>query len=231
MRSKDPRQDIGNRELAVLDILVDKLRDDLIAELVELGDEKIGRTNFHFATQKLQRHGDEAQRFSRLIVAKQLRRKRNVEIAHREQPEKWFDDRPIRIPYKTLVRALGMAVRLMKRIDRFVLGPAAPFLWLEARKKRRNRDLVAPARAAYLLLPYLRLSEGIRIHVVMLEQAEGQVVWTEMITTVNGKPASVLANKEWGVLMLGGRYFALPEYPLQRLEAIDFSTAGADASA
>ncbi len=230
MRSKDPRQDIGNRELSVLDILVDKLRDDLIAELVELGDEKIGRTNFYFTAKKLQRHADDAERFSRFVVAKQLRRKRNAEIAHREQPEEWFEERPIRIRYRTIIQGLGMAVRLMKKIDRVALGPAAPFLWLEARKKRRDLELVAPARAMYLLLPHFRLSEAVRVRVVLLEQAEGKVVWAEMATRVNGEAATVLANREWGVLMLGNRCMALPEYPLQRLDSIDFSPTQTEAS-
>ena len=223
LRSPDPTKDIGNRDLAFLDILIQKLEDELIAKLAELGDEKIGRTNFYFASQKLATHHNDAKKFTKFTVARQLRRKRNQEIAHREQGEKWFEDRPIHVPYKTILKGLALAVRLMKRIDRVALGPAAPFLWHEARKKRG--DLVAPARAMYLLLPYYRLSPAIRIGVVLQEQAEGKVVWSELITKINGVIASVLVNKEWGLLMLGSRCVALPEYPLQSMESITFEAS------
>lgn len=123
---------------------------ELIAKLAELGDEKVGRTNFYFATVKLNALGNQMREFAKFVVSKQFRRKRNQEIAHREQPEQWFEDRPIQIPYRTVVRGLAMAVRLMKAIDRVHLGPAAPYLWGEARRKRGQ--FLAPARAAYLLL-------------------------------------------------------------------------------
>ena len=226
LRSPDPQQDIGKRDLAFLEILIQKLEDELVAKMAELGDEKIGRTNFYFATQKLQSHVDGALQFTKFTVAKELRRKRNQEIAHREQAEKWFEDRPIHVSYGTLLEALALAVRLMKRLDRVVLGPAAPYLWHEARKKRG--DLLAPARAMYLLLPYYRLSPEVRMRVVAQEQAEGKVVWSEVRTKVNGQPASALVNKEWGLLLLGQRCVVLPEYPLQSLEAIDFGDQAHD---
>ena len=221
LRSSDPSEDIGNRDLAFLDILTQKLEDELIAKLAELGDEKIGRTNFYFASQKLKVLGDETKSFSKFVVSRQLRQKRNQEIAHREQPEQWFEDRSIHIPYRTLLRSLGMAVRLMKGFDRVHLGPASPYLWHEARKKRSV--LIAPARSMYLLLPHFRLSPETRIAVALQEQAEGTVIWSELKTVVNGNERSVLANKEWGLIYLSpSRYLALPEYPLQRLDSIDF---------
>lgn len=224
LRSDDPRQIISNKDLAFLTILADKLQDDLVARLVELGDEKIGRTNFYFAARKLQKLADEASQFAKFVVANNLRRKRNQEIAHREQAERWFEDRPISIPYATLVKATAMALHLMKKIDRAVLGPAAPYLWREGRKKRG--DLIAPARAMYLLLPYLRLPDEDRIRIVAAEQAEGKVVWSEIETQVNGKPTRVLVNKEWGLLLLGSRCIPLAQYPLQKLESIQFDDHG-----
>lgn len=222
LRSPDPSENIGNRDLAFLDILIHKLEDELIAKLAELGDEKIGRTNFYFASQKLKTLSDESKRFSKFVVSKKFRQKRNQEIAHREQPEQWFEDRPIHIPYITLLRSLGMAVRLMKKFDRIHLGPASPYLWNEARKKRA--DLIAPARSMYLLLPHYRLSPEARIAVALQEQAEGKVIWSEMKTVVNGTERSVLANKEWGLLYLPpSQCLALPHYPLQRLDSIDFN--------
>ena len=220
VRSPDPTKDIGNRELAYLDILIQKLQDELIAKLAELGDEKVGRANFYFATLKLHALSDEASMFSKFTVSKQFRRKRNQEIAHREQPEQWFEEHPIHIRYRTILRGLAMAVRLMKAFDRLHLGPAAPYLWSEARKKRGH--FIAPARVAYLLLPHLRLSSDARIRIALQEQAEGKIIWTEMKTKVNGSPMSVLVNKEWGLLLLGNGVLPLDEYPVQRLESIQF---------
>jgi hypothetical protein len=225
-RTADPAENLRNRSLAFLDILVQKLSDEVIARLAELGEEKVGRTNFYFACQKLNACLDEASQFSAL-VSKDFRRKRNQEIAHREQPEKWFDDRPIRIPYRELVNVLAFAVRLMKMIDRNVLGPAAPYLWKEGRKKRY--DLMAPERAMYLLLPYLRLSDADRMSVVAEEQAEGKIVWTEIQTAINGETRKVLVNKEWGLLLLGRRCVVLPQYPLQSIESIEFGQDGGEA--
>ena len=53
IRSDDPRADLSNPELAFLNLLADRLNDDLVASLSELAEEKIGRTNFHFAEVKL----------------------------------------------------------------------------------------------------------------------------------------------------------------------------------
>jgi hypothetical protein len=226
LRTGNPAEDLRNQSLAFLDILVQKLSDEIVARLAELGEEKIGRTNFYFACQKLSACLDEASRFS-ARVSKEFRRKRNQEIAHREQPEKWFDDPPIRIPYSDLVRVLASAVRLMKMIDRKVLGPASPYLWQEGRKTRY--ELIAPERAMYLLLPYLRLSEGDRMRVVAEEQAEGKIVWTEIQTTINGETRKVLVNKEWGLLLIGRQCVALAQYPLQSIESIQFGGDGGDA--
>ena len=201
---------------------IQKLEDEIVAKLAELGDKKVGRTNFYFASLKLNVLADETLAFSKFVVSKQFRRKRNQEIAHREQPEQWFEDRPIHIPYRTVLRGLGMAVRLMKSFDRIHLGPSAPYLWREARKKRS--EFLAPARTSYLLLPYLRLPPEVRIEVVLQEQAEGKVVWTEIETTVNDVPTRILVNKEWGLILLESRIFPLNEYPLQRLESINYET-------
>ncbi len=59
-----------------------------------------------------------------------------------------------------------------------------------------------------------------RIRIVEEEQREGKIVWSEMDTTVDGKPAKLLACKEWGLVLLGDRCLALPQYPLQKLESI-----------
>jgi hypothetical protein len=62
-------------------------------------------------------------------------------------------------------------VVIQKKVDRIVLGPSAPYLWREMRKKRYQP--MAPARASYVLLPYLRLSDNERVAVAAAEAAEG----------------------------------------------------------
>ena len=220
LKSDDVQKDLSNKELAFLWLLTDKLRDELVARLSELGDQKVGRTNFYFASRKLKQFEEGAHAFTEFVIARKLRQKRNQEIAHREQPEKWSEDCQILIPYRTLVKATAWASRLMKRIDRAVLGPSALFLWRQARKKRY--ELGGPPRAMYMLVPYFRLPAEDRIRIVEAEQLEGRVVWSEMETTVNGQGARVLACKEWGILLLGNRYLPLPQYPLQKLESINF---------
>jgi hypothetical protein len=222
LQSSDPTADLNNRELRLLWLITDKLRNELIARVSELAEKKIGRTNFHFAVEKLGSCKADAAAFSKFVVSNNLQRKRNREISHREQPEKWFDHRDIRVSYRILVNATALTLRLMKRIDRKYLGPAAPFLWRQARKKRY--DLGGPPRALYMLVPHMNLSEEDRIRIAMLEQQEGKAIWNEIETSVNGNPARVLVCKEWGLLLLGGRCVALARYPLQNLSAINFES-------
>lgn len=113
-----------------------------------------------------------------------------------------------------------MALRLMKHLDRVALGPAAPFLWRQARKKRY--ELSGPPRAMYMLVPYFHLPGHERLQIALQEQAEGKVVWSEIETMINGQPAKVLASKEWGLLLLGDRCMPLDQYPLQKLESLNF---------
>ncbi len=221
LQSEDSDKDLSNKELAILWLLIEKLQNDLIGRLSELADEKIGRTNFFFASRKLKQFEPQVQAFTKFVVTNKLRQKRNQEIAHREQPEHWFEERQISIPYRVLVKATAMALRLIKRMDRVVLGPAAPFLWREARKKRYQ--VSGSPRAMYKLVPFMRLSDENRIRVVEAEQREGKVMWSEMETMINGKSARVLACKKWGLLLLGTRYIPLKQYPLQKVDHITLS--------
>ena len=93
----------------------------------------------------------------------------------------------------------------------------------QARKKRY--DLSSLPRAMYMLVPYFHLPGDERIRIVQEEQREGKIVWSEMETMVDGKPAKLLACKEWGLRLLGDRCLALPQYPLQKLDSIDFGVA------
>jgi len=223
LQTGDVTKDFGNPDLAFLYVLRDKLEDELVARLSELAEERIGQLNFFFAAEKLGNFHVETERFCKFIHKNRFRQKRNQDISHKELPEKWEDHRaPVHIPYSTILNAIGRALRLMKRIDRHVLGPSAPYLWREARK-RRYRPILSPPRVQFMLLPYYHLSKEDRLRIIREEEREGMQVWTEMPTTINGLPTKVLASQRWGVLMLGDYPVALDPYPLQSLGGIQAS--------
>lgn len=221
LQTADPLQDMQNQSLGFAMVLANKLEDELVARLSELGEEKIGRLTFYFAAVKLNQFLTDAACFSRLVSKYGLREKRNRSIAHKELPERWDEHRHNSIPYRSLLRVTAGALMLMKRIDRFVLGPAAPYLWREGRK--RPYEFMTPPSVGYMILPYLRLSAEDRIRIVVSEMHEGvKEVWSELATTVNGSPTMVLACREWGVIILGDQLLPLDQYPLLELNAINF---------
>jgi hypothetical protein len=223
LRTGDVQKDLNNSDLNFIYLLKDKLEDDIVARLSELAEKKIGCLNFHFAAEKLGKFQKEASQFARYIDKNGFRQKRNQDISHKEIPEKWEDERaPLHIPYRKIVRALAHTLRLIKRIDRAVLGPSALYLWREVRK-RRYKPIPSSPRVQFMLVPYYRLSKEDRLRIVREEEREGIQVWTEMPTTINGLPTKLLASQKWGVLMLGDRAVALDQYPLQKLNGIQAS--------
>ena len=170
LASGDPAKDLADRDLAFVNLLAEKLRNELVSRLSELAESKIGRLTFYFAARKLGRLEGGAAAFEAYFVGHRLREKRNRDISHKELPEKWSDHRNLHIPYRVLVKAVAQALRPMKRIDRHVLGPSAPYSWREARKRRYN--FMSPPRAGYVLLPYLRLSVSDRIRILEEELRE-----------------------------------------------------------
>jgi hypothetical protein len=219
MTTDDLERDMANRELAFHHLLADKLRDELVGRLSELAERKIGQLTFYFAARKLESFDAETNAFEAYVLKQRIRDKRNQDVSHKQLPEKLMDRDHISIPYRVLVRAVAMALRLMKKIDRKVLGPSAPYLWGEARKKRY--DYMSPPRAGYLLLPYFLLSGQDRLRVIQEEQREGAEVWSPMPTMINGRPETVMACKKWGVVAIGNGLMVLPQYPLQHLASID----------
>lgn len=226
LSSDDIAKDMANENLTFVRMLRYKLSDEIVARLSELAEIKIGRLTFHFAAEKLGELDPEVCAFRTFITREKLQQKRNQDISHKELPEQWAKHGPIHISYRTLRRAVGHALRLMKKIDRIVLGPSAKYVWLEMRKKRYQ--LMAPACAAYMLVPHMNLSTEIRRRVILEEMAEGRLVWSDMSATINGEEVRVSACKEWGAFMLGGGMVVLPHYPLQKLE---IQTPPPDASA
>ena len=173
-------EDFNNPDLTYVCLLKDKLEDELVARLSELAEKKAGRLNFYFAAEKLRTVQRDASDFSAYIEKNGFRQKRNHDISHKELPEKWEDHRaPLHIPYRQIVRAVAHALRLIKRIDRHVLGPSAPYLWREVRK-RRYQPILSPPRVQCMLVPYYRLSGEDRVRIVREEEREGIKVWTEM---------------------------------------------------
>ncbi len=221
LRTDDPKTNMQNHALCTLNILTDKLRDEIVARLAELAEEKIGRLTFHFVQQKLSKFDSEIKAFARFVESSRFREKRNYDISHKELPEQWTDHKDIHIPYFTVLKGIGLALRLMKRIDRSVLGPSAPYLWNEMRKKRY--EPMDPVNSQYLLLPFFRLSDRQRIDVINQESAEGKEVWVDMPTKINGVDATVKACKEWGVVLLGARAIVLDTYPLLSMPNISFN--------
>jgi hypothetical protein len=155
LSSSDPAKDFTDPALGFLGALEDKLEDEIVARLSELGERKIGRLTFHFAAVKLNAFGAEARAFSKYVEAAGFKAKRNHEISHRALPEQWSEHRSIFIPYRTLLRGIVRAVRLMKAIDVHVLGPKMVRQWRHVRRLRYDHTL--PPRVAYLMLSHYRV--------------------------------------------------------------------------
>lgn len=150
MQSDDIKADLGNRDLAFVYALTDRVKNDLILTLAGLAEKKVARATFYFLAQKLNTLHNEDDTYRRLIERHQLKKKRDREIAHREQPEDWPKAGDVRISYAALTRAVASAVRIMKKFDAHVMGERAYVQWHRVRAKRY--DLTMPARAKYLLV-------------------------------------------------------------------------------
>jgi hypothetical protein len=75
-----------------------------------------------------------------------------------------------------------------------------------------------------MLVPYLNLSPEERIQIVKMELAEGKQAFSKMLTKVDGRATTVLACKQWGVIVLGGQLLGLARYPLNALDSISIDT-------
>ena len=229
LSSEDIAKDMRNESLAFVSMLRIKLADEIVARLSELAEAKIGQLTFYFAAQKLKKLDAAVETFSDFIVRERFQQKRNLDISHKNLPEQWAEHGPIVIPYRTLLKGVVRALRLMKTIDGIVLGPAGKYLWREMRKKRNQ--LMAPASAMYMMLPYMNLSPEIRQRVIIEEMAAGRHVWSEMTTTINGQETKVSVCREWGALLLPGRIIVLDQYPLQQLNSINVPSVDPETAA
>ena len=136
LKTSDPAEDIENPRLAILNTIIDKLEDEIVAKLSELSEQKIGQLNFHFVQVKLNNFEKDVENFQRFVNKNRFHEKRNYDISHKELPEKWAEHKLFLIPYKTLIERIVTALRLMKKIDAEFLGPSSKYLWGEIRKRR-----------------------------------------------------------------------------------------------
>ncbi|MCK4826060.1 hypothetical protein KA005_60495 [bacterium] len=149
---------LSNKDIMLTSLTCDKFQDELIARLAELATCKIGRLTFYFAQQKLtqlrlgQLQGVEE--YIQFIKTNNFIKKRNFDISHKELPLEKYVISEIDIPYKIILKAVALAVRLMKQIDRIVLGPMAPYMWRDTNKHRYNRP--CPGKVSTICLKYMR---------------------------------------------------------------------------
>jgi hypothetical protein len=177
VQSGELDKDLKNKNVQFANLLVDKLGDELVGRLSELAENKIGQLTFYSAARKLNLFENEAEAFTKYILKKKIRDKRNRDISHKELPGQKPGQKYLHIEYRVLLRAVALALRLMKKIDRHVIGPAAPFLWKEARKRRY--EFLSPPHAGYMLIPYLNLTPDERTQIVQQELAENRIALTE----------------------------------------------------
>ena len=215
------KEDANNDDLKFLDCLSDKLSDEIVARLSELSEAKIGQLTFYFAAVKLGAFHSEAKAFRRFIEKHGFLEKRNLDISHKELPEEWSDHRHRNIKSRLILECVALALIIMKKIDRKVIGPSSPYLWREVRRKRYS--VMNPPKVSYMLLPFMGLSKETRAKIIRAEMSEGRNVWSDMTTMINGVPARLSVCKEWGAILLPGGALLLDQYPLQELKSMEFS--------
>lgn len=219
LRTSDIEKDLANSRLSLLDNLIDKLSDEIIARLSELAEQKVGRLTFHFAQMKLVKFEREVKVFERFIKKNRFHKKRNYDISHKELPEQWSDHKNIHIRYITLLKGMVIALRLMKKFDIEVLGPSARYMWREMRRRRYSPT--SPAKVGYMLLPYFWPSEDDRLKIIQEEMREGRQVWEDMQIKVNGVETNIKACGRWGAIAVPGHPILLVD-PFVELTSIEF---------
>lgn len=219
LRTNDFDKDIENQQLLFLDILVDKLSDEIIARLSELAEMKVGRLTFYFVQEKLNNFHEEVQDFASFVKKNGFDKKRNHDISHKELPEKWSDHKMLHIPYPVIVTGIVKALHLMKIIDSVHLGPRSKYLWREMRNRRYK--LLSPAKVAYMLLPHIWLSGDDRIKIIREEIKAGYDVWVDMQIKINGVDRIVKTYGQMGAISINGKVLVLPD-PFVELSSIDF---------
>lgn len=139
----DFEKDSSNPDIALLEILIDKLEDEIISRLSELSEQKIGQLTFYFAQRKLEGTIDISQDvidYKKFVDNEKIKDKRNQFISHKQLPETRTDFKEILISTRTIGKCLSLAVKLMVKIDKAILGPSAIYLWHEVLKKKYSTN-------------------------------------------------------------------------------------------
>jgi hypothetical protein len=222
LKTKDLQVDFKNAKLITFYSMIDKLEDEIISRLSELAEHKTGQLTFYFAYRKLKLLENEVETFTRFIKKYRFNEKRNYDISHKQLPEQWTNHKIIIIPYPTLVKGIVLALRLMKSIDNFYLGPRAKYLWCEMRKERYK--MIYPAKISYMLMQHMWLSHADRFKIIQEEIAMGRAVWKDMPVKINGKDQEIKTYGELGAIMLGPQLVLLDEAFIE-LTSIDLPTS------
>lgn len=223
----DPAADMRNKNLNFLIAICAKLRAEIVARLAELASTvRKGRINFANASRQLKGVGFnpchvEVVALQSFLQEHEFEKKRNTEISHKAFTAEWQDEAgPIPMTARTLAKALTLAQRAMKRMDREVYGEIhARFMWRELRKRRY--ELLQPAAAFFMIAEHIRLPEAIRAQIILDEVAAGRFHQELMDAEVNGTKIQIYASRKWGAINLGGQLLVLPQYPLQAIGKIE----------
>jgi hypothetical protein len=227
----DIQKDYDKPELVLLEILIDKLENDIVSRLSELAEQEIGQLTFFFAQQKLIKQFDfkpDVDEFKQFIEKENFKARRNQFISHKQLPEKWTDHKEIFISMQTIGKCVALAVKLMIKIDKIYLGPSAIYLWRETLKKK-DKPMV-PLSVNFMLLPHMKLSIETRKIIIKEEMQAGYKIWECVKAKVNGVERDVIICKKWGaILMRPNEAMVFDDYPLLELHAIDFPTSDSTA--
>ncbi len=220
----DIQKDLSNPDLALIEIMIDKLEDEIISRLSELAEIEIGQLTFYFAQQKLQDKvdlGPMVSEYKKFIDKERFKDKRNQFISHKQLPEKWTEHRFINISVPTIGKAVALAVKLMILIDKVFLGPSAIYLWREVLKKKTAP--MRPLHANFLVLPYMKLDRATRGIIIKKEIEAKLPVWEAVRAKVDGVERDVIICKKWGAILLDSHTILLcDDYPLLELHEINF---------
>ncbi len=222
--SNDFEKDLRNPDIALMEILTDKLEDEIISRLSELAEQEIGQLTFYFAQRKLEDKVDlskEVLEFKDFVIKGRLKDKRNQHISHKQLPETWTEHKEIHIPILTIGKCLSLGVKLMIKIDKVFLGPSTIYLWREVLK---NKSVpMRPLGTNFMVLPYMNLNQETRGIIIRKEMEAGLPVWETVKAKVNGVERDVIICKKWGAILMDPHSFVIhPNYPLIELREIDF---------
>ena len=215
----DFEEKFKNSSFNRLNILIDKLNDEIVSRLSELSEEKIGQLTFYFVSEKLGVIENDIKQFRKFITRNKFRIKRNHNISHKVCPEKWEEDKLIIIPYNLILKGIVRALILMKKIDSVVLGPSSKYSWHKMRKKKY--EVITPVKVQYMLMPYINLSKAERTAIVAEELKNELIKWEEVETKINNKNKKIKVYKKWAAIHLGDRILILDKYPLISLKNLE----------